>query len=87
MNADWEKLEVYFDAASAEVVAGFLQSESIPTRIVRREPVPGLAEGYTLWVSASLLQKARDVLSQAPLTDAELAEFAVDQQPQDGNAP
>ena len=64
MDKDWEQVEVYSDAASANIVAGLLQSESIATRIVAREPVPGLSEGYSLQVPTAMLQRAREVLTQ-----------------------
>ncbi len=79
MDKDWEQVEVYSDAASADIVAGLLQSESIATRIIAREPVPGLSEGYSLQVPIVMLQRAREVLSQAPITDAELSEFAANE--------
>jgi hypothetical protein len=82
MNADWEQLDVFNVAATAEVVAGLLRSESIPVRIDAREPVPGLAESYSVLVPVSMSKEARNILAHAAISDAELSRLAADAAPE-----
>ena len=76
MNEAWREFAVYSDAASAEVVAGLLRLESVPVNVVSDEPMPGLIKGFCLMVPPDMLHRARWVVSQAELSDEELAYFA-----------
>lgn len=72
----WREFATYGDPASAEVIAGLLRSEDVPARIVSDEPLPGLIRGFSVLVPPDMLHRAQWVLSQAELSDAELAYYA-----------
>jgi hypothetical protein len=72
----WSEFATYGDAASAEVVAGLLRAEDIPVRVASDEPMPGLTRGFTVMVPPDRVRRAQFVLSQAQLSDAELAYYA-----------
>lgn len=76
MNEAWITFAVYGDAASAEATAGLLRSETIPVHVASGEPVPGLIEGFRVMVPPDMLHRAQWILSQAQLTDEELAFLA-----------
>jgi hypothetical protein len=77
MNETWQEFAMYSDAASAEVVAGLLRSESVQVRVAADEPVPGLTKGFRVMVPADMLGKARWVVAQAQFSDEELAQAAL----------
>jgi hypothetical protein len=76
MQEDWQEFAAYSDAASAEVVAGLLRSESVPVAIRSDEPIPGLARGFRLMVPAEMMHRARLIAANAAFTEDELARFA-----------
>jgi hypothetical protein len=76
MNEAWVTFAVYGDAASAEATAGLLRSEAVPVRVASGEPVPGLIEGIRVMVPPDMLDRAKRILSQAQLSDEELAFLA-----------
>lgn len=76
MSELWQEFACYSDAASAEVAAGLLRSESVPVKVASDEPMPGLIRGFRLMVLPELLHRARWVVSNAAFTDEELASFA-----------
>jgi hypothetical protein len=84
----WREFATYGDAASAEVIAGLLRSEDVPARIVSDEPMPGLIRGFSVLVAPEMLHRARWILSQAQLSDAELSYYATGRLGEDdSNAP
>lgn len=72
---NWRELAVFADRASAEVLAGLLRSGSIDVRVVADEPVPGLLRSCTVFVSARQWMRARDMYSQAQLSEEEWARY------------
>ncbi len=72
----WSEFATYADGASAEVVAGLLRSEAIPARVASDEPMPGLIRGFSVMVPPDMVRRAQWILSQAELSDEELAFFA-----------
>lgn len=72
----WREFATYPDAASAEVVAGLLRSEGVPARVASDEPMPGLTRGSSVMVPPDMVRRAQWILSQAELSDEELAFFA-----------
>ncbi len=76
-----EVVAEFADRASAEAIAGLLRSESVPARVHSNEPLPGLTEGYRVMVNSSLAHRARAVLSQPQVSDAELDYLATRELP------
>jgi hypothetical protein len=57
------------------VLAGLLRSESIDTRVVSDEPVPGLIRSITVSVPVGQWVRARELYADAPLSDEEWASY------------
>lgn len=64
------------DHIAAEVLAGFLRSESVPAVVRNLGPIPGLEQGAEVLVPASWLPRAQRLLAQQEPSDEELAELA-----------
>jgi hypothetical protein len=64
------------DHIAAEVLAGFLRSESVPVVVRNLGPIPGLEPGAEVLVPASWLPRAQRLLAQQEPSDEELAELA-----------
>lgn len=75
MANDWRELAVFADGASAEVLAGLLRSEGVDARVVLDEPVPGLLKSCTVSVPAAQWSRAREIYSQAQLSEEEWARY------------
>ncbi len=75
MSDEWRELAVFMDRASAEVLAGFLRSESIDARVVSDEPVPGLIHSISVSVPVGQWMRARELYADAPLSDEEWASY------------
>lgn len=75
MSDEWRELAVFMDRASAEVLAGLLRSESIESRVVADEPVPGLIRSITVSVPVGQWRRARELYADAPLSDEEWASY------------
>ncbi|HEY6641144.1 hypothetical protein [Povalibacter sp.] len=69
------------DEASARILLGQLQSESIPARLRSNVPVPGLGLAFHVEVAPGDVQRARDVLQASPVSDEELAALAMSTKP------
>ena len=78
-ETEWQEFANYPDAASAEIMAGLLRSETIPVNVVADEPVPGLAHGFRVMVPSAMLHRARWIVSQRQLSEEELASVAIGQ--------
>ena len=79
MNKGWCEFAAYSDAASAEVVAGMLRSESVPVHVASDEPMPGLVRGFRVLVPSAMLHRAKWIAAQAELSEEELAFLATGQ--------
>ena len=86
MNQEWCEFAAYSDAASAEVVAGMLRSESVPVHIASDEPMPGLIRGFRILVPPEMLHRAKWIAAQAELSEGELTFFATGQLAGDDSA-
>ncbi len=64
------------DHIAAEVLAGFLRSESVPVVVRNLGPIPGLEPGAEVLVPASWLPRAQRLLAQQEPSAEELAELA-----------
>ncbi|HXS19929.1 MAG TPA: hypothetical protein VN735_01795 [Steroidobacteraceae bacterium] len=65
------------DHIAAEVLVGFLRSESIPAVAHNLAPVPGLEQGTEVLVPKAYLPRAQWLLEQQQPSDSELAELAL----------
>ena len=72
MSEGWLEFASYADLASAEAVAGLLRSEAVPVQVSSDEPIPGLVKNVRLMVPSELLHRAKWIVSQTQLSDAEL---------------
>lgn len=70
-------LRVCADYIAADVLVGFLKSESIPALAHNLAPVPGLEPGTEVLVPRAHLPRAQWLLEQQQPTDSELAELAL----------
>ncbi|MGH8320302.1 MAG: hypothetical protein ACREUL_20425 [Steroidobacteraceae bacterium] len=70
-------LQVCTDYIAADVLIGFLKSESIPAVAHNLSPFPGLEQGTEVLVPKAYLSRARWLLEQQQPSEAELAELAM----------
>lgn len=75
MSTEWRELAVFADRASAEVLVGLLRSESIDSRIVADEPVPGLIRSIAVSVPVHQWTQAREIRARAQMSDEEWAHY------------
>jgi len=77
----WSEVVTYPDRASAEAVLGLLLQGDVVGRITSDEALPGLGLFYSVVVPAELLHRARWLLSEAQVSDAELTYLATKELP------
>ncbi|HJS89524.1 MAG TPA: hypothetical protein VJ738_06105 [Steroidobacteraceae bacterium] len=70
-------LHVCPDYIAADVLVGFLRSESIPAVAHNLAAFPGLEQGTEVLVPRASLARARSLLEQQQPSDAELTELAL----------
>lgn len=70
-------IRVCTDYIAADVLVGFLKSESIPAVAHNLAPVPGLEQGTEVLVPKAHLPRAQWLLEQQQPSDSELAELAL----------
>lgn len=70
-------LRVCPDYIAADVLVGFLRSESVPALAHNLAPVPGLEQGTEVLVPKAYLPRAQWLLEQQQPSDSELAELAL----------
>lgn len=75
-------LQLCVDHIAADVLIGYLRSESIPAVAHNLAPVPGLEQGTEVLVPKALLPRARLLLEQQRPSDSELAELAMAMAPE-----
>jgi Putative prokaryotic signal transducing protein len=76
-DSDWETIAEPTNEAAAQIVLGLLQSESIPARVQSNVPVPGLGVAFKVQVAKDAVQRAREVLANAAVTEDELTQLAM----------
>ncbi len=79
---DWQPLETFSTHLAAEIAAAVLRADSMAVRIESFGVVPGLEQGSQLMVPAPLLHRARWLLAQAKVSDAELDYLATGKLPE-----
>lgn len=70
-------LQVCPDYIAADVLVGYLKSESIPAVAHNLAPVPGLEQGTEVLVPKAYLSRAQWLLEQQQPSEAELTELAM----------
>lgn len=70
-------LQVCPDYIAADVLVGFLRSESIPAVAHNLAAFPGLEQGTEVLVPKACLPRAQSLLEQQQPSDAELTELAL----------
>lgn len=70
------------DYIAADVLVGFLRSESIPAVAHNLAPVPGLEQGTEVLVPRAYLPRAQWLLEQQQPSESELAELALETSPE-----
>jgi len=73
MNRDpWQPFQTFSDRGSAEALVVVLDSEGVPARVESSKLVAGIESQYCVLVPSSLVHRAKWVLADSDLTDAEL---------------
>jgi hypothetical protein len=73
----WISVADYGDRISAEAIVGLLGHAAIACRIISNEHIPGLGSVFSVRVPPHLAERARSVLSDNQVTDAELTDLAM----------
>ena len=83
MSAEgWSELVTHPNRISAEVVLGLLARGEVPARIESTdEYLPGLGLFYSVVVPTELLHRARRLLCEAEVSEAELTYWATKELP------
>ena len=76
-DADWVNVDTFADRFSAAALVGLLAGEGVPAHIASDEPLPGLARSFSVLVAPPLLDRARWILSQEPVSESELTDLAL----------
>jgi len=72
MTEDLTQVATFDDEVSAEVLAGMLRSEGVPTEVRPISPLPGIVDEVQVFVPASLAHRARWFMNSPKVTDEEL---------------
>ena len=83
MAEDLEQVATFEDEASAEVLAGMLRSEGVPTEVRLISPLPGIVDEVQVYVPASLAHRARWFMNSSKVTDEELRFAATGERAED----
>ena len=78
---EWYVLDTYPDRFAAEVVAGYLRSEMVASKVEVISDFPGQERGAQLWVDAALAHRARWLLKLSTVSEAELEYLATGKLP------
>lgn len=70
-------LQVCTDSIAADVLIGFLKSESIPAAARNLAVFPGLEQGTQVLVPRAYFSRAQRLLEQQQLSESELTELAM----------
>jgi hypothetical protein len=69
---EWETFQTFSDRGSAEALVVVLDAEGVPARVASSDLVAGIETRHRVLVPSSLLHRAKWVLADSDLTDAEL---------------
>ena len=79
--SEWELFQTFADLGSAEVLCAWLLREEVPAMVERRYLEDTLELEFHVLVHRSLMHRARWVVSQQPVSDAELEFLATSKLP------
>lgn len=71
-DEEWELFKVFPDLSAAETLRLQLEHHKVPTRVESRALEVGMEAKFCVFVLKALAHRARWVVAQLPLTDAEL---------------
>ncbi len=83
MTEDLTQVATFEDEASAEILAGMLRSEGVPTEVRLISPLPGIVDEVQVYVPTSLAHRARWFMNSSKVTDEELRFAATGEPGQD----
>ncbi len=72
MTEELTQVATFDNELSAEVPAGLLRSEGVPTKVRWISPLLGVVDDVRVYVPASLAHRARWFINSSKVTDAEL---------------
>ena len=72
MAEELTQVATFDDEASAEVLAGMLRSEGVPTEVRPISPIPGIVDEVQVYVPTSLAHRARWLMKSSKVSDEEL---------------
>jgi hypothetical protein len=72
MKEDLTQIATFEDEVSAEVLAGMLRIEGVPTEVRPSSPLPGIVNEVQVYVPTSLAHRARWFMNSSKVTDKEL---------------
>jgi hypothetical protein len=74
---DWELFQTFPDETAAGTLSGKLRASDCPTKINARQLSTALETEYCVFVPRSLIHRARWIVAQLPISEAELESLAV----------
>ena len=78
---EWIGVADYTNRASAEALVGLLTAEHVPCFVASNEILPGLGSDFSVRVPPDLVHRARWVLAQSQVSEAELNYLATGELP------
>ena len=72
MKKELTQIATFEDEATAEVLAGMLRGEGVPTDVRPISPLPGLVDEVQVYVPTSLAHRAQWFINLSKVTDKEL---------------
>ncbi len=80
-NEEWALFRVFPNLSAAEALRLQLEHHKVPTMVESRALEVGIEAQFCVFVSKTLIHRARWVVAQLPLTDAELDYLATGKLP------
>ena len=74
---EWEFFRSFPDENAAVSVAGQLRTSDCPSKVSPRKLASGVETEYCVYVPRSLIHRARWIVAQLPISDAELESLAL----------
>jgi len=84
MTEDLTQVATFEDEASAEILAGMLRGEGVPTEVLLISPLPGIVDEVQVFVPTSLVHRARWLINSSRVSDEELQFAATGELGHDG---
>ena len=74
---EWELFRAFPDEPAALTLAGQLRTSDCPSKISPRQLASGVETEYCVYVPHTLIHRARWIVAQLPVSDAELESLAM----------